>query len=115
MKTQPLGKQLLIPLLLVEIAITGVGLSSLAQAAPLPKCQNAQKPPGCMPGHPGGGSVNVGVPLASTNLDQVGQPLYNPDNCQPRSQRQEGCLTSPNFIEPPVESLGSELGSPPKD
>lgn len=110
MKIHLLGKQLLIPLLLVEIAITGVGLSSLAQAAPLPICRNGQKPPRCMPPPPG---LNVMKPLDSTNLDQVGQPLYNPDNCQPTSQRQEGCLTSPNLIDPPAEPSVQTPAQPP--
>ncbi len=53
MRIQRLGKQLLIPLLVVEIAVMGIGLSSLAQSKkklePPPPCEPGQKPPGCRP------------------------------------------------------------------
>lgn len=54
MRIQRLGKQLLIPLLAVEIAVVGMGLSSQAQPKkpkrePPGICEAGQKPPGCRP------------------------------------------------------------------
>lgn len=54
MRIQQLGKQLLIPLLAIEIAVMGMGLSSQAQPnkpkpEPTPICEPGQKPPGCKP------------------------------------------------------------------
>ena len=54
MRVKRLGKQLLIPLLAVEIAVMGMGLSSQAQPKkpkrePPPICEAGQKPPGCRP------------------------------------------------------------------
>lgn len=55
MKTQPLGKRLLIPLLLIEIATIGVKLSSPAQSASLKDSQSiliAQTEPSDSPTEP---------------------------------------------------------------
>ena len=47
MKIISLKKKLLIPLVLIGIAVTEVGLSSPALSVPLPICKPCQNPPGC--------------------------------------------------------------------
>ncbi len=53
MKTQPLAKKLLIPLLLIEIAAIGAGLSSPAQSEPRHYCRRGELPPPCIMPPPG--------------------------------------------------------------
>lgn len=95
MRIQRLGKQLLIPLLAVEIAVMGIGLSSQAQPKkpdhrPPRPCEPGQKPPGCRPPP----ICERGKRPLGCRLKPRRPTLYPPARCKP-GQKPPGCRPKP--------------------